>query len=124
MNFDSKAYIKAKKRVKAKKGFFGHLAVFLATSIFFLVINLATFDGEFWFFYPMFGWGIGLLIHYFAVFGIPGVGRFDENWEEKEIIRELRRNQSDYKDLEEDDPLILRDLEKSKNRSYRNDEFV
>jgi hypothetical protein len=72
----------------------------------------------------MFGWGIGILIHYFTVFGIPGLGRFDENWEEKEIMREMHKNRTEYHDIEEHDELILRDLEKSKQKGYRNDEFV
>lgn len=126
MNYDSREYIRARKRVKVKKGFFGHLSAYLAVSIFFLVINIATFDGEFWFFYPMLGWGIGLMIHYFSVFGIPGIGKFDADWEEREIMKELNRNRKVYREVDrDDDRLILKDMPpKERQRGYRNDEFV
>ncbi len=113
-------YERAKKKVKERKGFYGHLTAYLATGIFFLAINMLNFDGDIWFYWPLLGWGIGLLIHYFNVFGLPFVGRLDEDWEEKEIQKELDENM----EIEEYDELELRALEKHRRRNYNNDDLV
>jgi hypothetical protein len=80
---------KAHKRVKAKKGFFVHFGVYISVGMFFLLINIATFhEGrEWWFFFPMIPWLVGLMIHYFTVFGLPGTGIMAEGWEEAEWKR-------------------------------------
>ena len=117
-----KDYEKAKKKVKARKDFYGHLTAYVATGIFFLAINLLNFDGRFWFYWPLLGWGIGVLIHYFSVFGLPGVGILDEDWEEREIQKEL----GEPMEMEEDeyDELELRALEKHKRRNYNDGDLV
>ena len=81
-------YQKAKKRVNAKKGFYKHLAVYIAVNLF---ITLTTiFSGDFPESLPMaFFWGMGLAIHYFNAFGF-GPTRNPE-WEERQIDRELER---------------------------------
>jgi hypothetical protein len=38
----------------------------------------------------IFFWGIGLVFHYADVYGIPGLEK-DEDWEEREMEKELRR---------------------------------
>ena len=87
-------YEKAQKKVKAKKGFYTHLGIYIAIGLFFFGVNMMTiFDGdpELWFMYPLLPWGAGLLIHYFGVFGLPWIGNMDDEWEEKEIEKELRK---------------------------------
>lgn len=91
MNYtEEEIYQKAKKRVKVKKGFYSHLGVYLAMFGFFFLMNILTYDGELWFFFPMLPWGISIVIHYFAVFGLPG-GKMSEQWEEKELEKEVER---------------------------------
>ena len=61
----------AKKRIEELQGYYAHLASFVAVNLFLIVINVVTYeegDGEIWFFYPLFGWGIGLFIHTITVF--------------------------------------------------------
>ncbi|MCB0553833.1 MAG: 2TM domain-containing protein [Phaeodactylibacter sp.] len=114
----------AKKRVKAKKGFFGHLSAFIAVGAFFLAMNLLTYDPKdptIWFFFPMLPWGIGLLIHYFAIFGLPGNRALSQKWEEEELAREmdrLRRKHQGRLDApqEETEVLNLEELEKEKEK--------
>ncbi len=85
-------YLKeAQKRVKRKKGFFFHLASYVITGTFFLSLNMATFEGDVWFHFPMMAWGVGLAFHYLGVFGVPFFGSLDKQWEQKEIERELAR---------------------------------
>ncbi|MEM9822642.1 MAG: 2TM domain-containing protein [Bacteroidota bacterium] len=95
-------YKAAKKKVEDKKGFFGHLGVYISVGLFFLAINLLNFRGEVWFFYPLLPWGMGLMIHYFSVFGLPGLS---SDWEEKELRKEINKLRSSVEmdeDYEED----------------------
>ncbi len=87
---DSK-YREAKRRVKAKKDFYSHLGSYLVMSGFFFLLNAVTSFGHWWFYWPMLGWGLAVMFHYVDVFGIPGVAPMNEEWEEREIEREVRR---------------------------------
>ncbi|MCO6475068.1 MAG: 2TM domain-containing protein [Phaeodactylibacter sp.] len=118
-------YKQAKERLEKKKGFYKHLSAFIAVGFFFLAMNLITFfNGDadapnLWFFYPMLPWGIGLLIHYFTVFGLPGSQALSEKWEEEELAKEmarLRRMQQGRIEPpeEEEEGLDLDELEKEK----------
>lgn len=84
-------YRAARKQVKKKKGFYVHLAVYLAVGLFFFLMNIATDPNDMWFFFPMLPWLIGLAIHYLVVFGFPGTGILTEEWEKRELEQELYR---------------------------------
>ena len=81
----------AKKKVKKKKEFYEHLMAYVTVNIGLLLLNLLTSPGRLWFYFPMLGWGIGLMFHYVDVFGIPGFGMLDKDWEEREMESELRK---------------------------------
>jgi hypothetical protein len=79
---------KAKKKVKAIKGFYSHLAAYLTVNIVLLIMHWADMkEGEqFWHwgtFSTAFFWGIGLLCHAFGVFGTDIF--FGADWEERKI---------------------------------------
>lgn len=96
-------YKSAKKKVKKKKEFYDHLGVFISVGLFFLAINLFKYENteRFWFYWPMLPWGIGLMIHYFSTFGLPGLS---SDWEEKELRKEINKLHSALgDDYEEDD---------------------
>ncbi|MCB0569002.1 MAG: 2TM domain-containing protein [Phaeodactylibacter sp.] len=121
---EDQIYRQAKKKVKAKKGFYAHLGSYIAVGIFFLAMNLLTFkDGghEIWFMYPMLPWGVGLLIHYFAIFGLPGNRAMSDKWEEQEMQKELDRLRRKYQGRleapqEEPESLDLDTLNKEKEK--------
>jgi hypothetical protein len=84
------SYQRVKKRVEELKGFYTHLAVYLVVNLGLFLIDLAS-DGGWWFFWPLIGWGVGLAIHAFVVFGIEGpLGR---GWEERKIRELMEREQ-------------------------------
>jgi hypothetical protein len=76
-------YQKAKKRVKELKGFYTHLASFVLVISFLAFINLRFSPKHIWFYWPMIGWGIGLLFHGIAIFNF--LPFFGKEWEEKKI---------------------------------------
>ncbi|WP_300673575.1 2TM domain-containing protein [Soonwooa sp.] len=78
-NNEGLAYEKAAKRVKELKGFYGNLISYCIVIPFLVIINLLTSPKELWFYWPMLGWGIGLLAHAMNVFAIG------KNWEDRKI---------------------------------------
>lgn len=115
-------YERARERVEEKKKFYKHLSSFLVMSVFFFVLNALTAFGSWWFYWPILGWGIGIAMHYFQVFGFPGVGPADEEWERKEMNKELQRLEGKYE--EEEDTLDLPEIEKSKEPKWRDEDLV
>jgi hypothetical protein len=51
----------ARRRAKAKLGFWGHATVYVAVNTALVAISLAT--GRHWAVYPLLGWGLGLMLH-------------------------------------------------------------
>lgn len=84
-----KAYERAQKRVKEIKSFYGNLISYCIVIPFLIIINLITSPDNIWFFFPMLGWGIGVVAHGMSVFAIG------KNWEERKIreILEKRNKQ-------------------------------
>lgn len=85
------AYFKAKQRVKEIKEFYGNLISYCVVIPFLIFINYYT-SWEFqWFWFPLFGWGIGLTIHGFSVFG------YGSEWEERKIKELMEKDQQQTK---------------------------
>jgi len=86
------AYQQAERRVKAKVGFYWHLASYVLVNgilvAIYLLSSLAA--GEFYYFWPLWPmacWGIGLIFHYLAVYVFPDTPADRERM----IADELRR---------------------------------
>jgi hypothetical protein len=60
---------RAVKRLRAKAGFWTHLAVYLAVNAFLVLIWFFTGGGFFWPIFPIAGWGIGVAANAWDVFG-------------------------------------------------------
>ncbi|WP_338645455.1 histidine kinase [Flavobacterium sp. KS-LB2] len=84
---ENSAYYNAKKRVDALKGFYTNLISYCCVIPFLIFINL-TFSPHFqWFWFSAAGWGFGLTMHAFKVFG------YSSNWEERKIQEILRKDE-------------------------------
>ena len=63
-------------RILQDHGFRVHLITYVAVNALLLAINLVTSPYKLWFYWPLLGWGIGILGHAFAVYrkaGMPEV---------------------------------------------------
>ncbi len=80
---ESVAYQRASKRVKDLKEFYSNLISYCLVIPFLIFINLRFSSNYYWFWWPMFGWGLGLSLNAIKVFGISS------NWEEKQIQKIL-----------------------------------
>jgi hypothetical protein len=73
------------KRLKARRGFRQHLVTYAAVNGFLVVIWTITYGGYFWPVWPIAGWGIGLGMHGWSVYGERPIT-------EAEIQREMKRD--------------------------------
>ena len=81
------AYRDARRHVERKIGFSIHLAVYLVVNTGLILFNVLAVPHKIWAFWPLFGWGIGLLFHGLAVFlHAPGAA-----WKERMIENELKK---------------------------------
>jgi hypothetical protein len=84
-------YERARRRVEEIKGFYSHLMVYALVNLGLFVLDLITSPGIQWFYWPLFGWGIGILAHAGSVFG---PGRFwGPEWEERKIKQLMDKEQ-------------------------------
>ena len=90
---EKEKYYQAKKQVQEIKGFYAHLATFILVNTFLFILNFMYSPYNWWFYWPLFGWSIGLAFHALGVFGKNMF--FGKDWEEKkikEIMEKENRN--------------------------------
>jgi hypothetical protein len=92
---DDRAYLAAKKRADALLGFYIHLLAYVSVNIALFVINVLTRNdgGYWWFYWPLAGGGVGLLVHALVAFG----GVFSGGWRERkaaQLYERGRRNRT------------------------------
>ena len=68
MTDDSERRAAAIRRLKAKRGFQIHAAVFVIINVLLVAIWASTGGGYFWPIWPFLGWGIGLAFHGWSVY--------------------------------------------------------
>ena len=92
-NDENKAYFRAKKRVEELKGFYGNVISYFCIIPFLIFINLRYSPGFQWFWFSALGWGFGVVMHAFKVFG------YSSDWEERKIreILEKENNKQTWK---------------------------
>jgi hypothetical protein len=76
-------YKKAQARVEEIKGFYIHVTIYVIVNLGLVLINVLSTPEKLWFYWPLIGWGIGLVIHAVTVFGLQGF--LGQEWEEKKI---------------------------------------
>lgn len=81
---------RARKRVEEIKGFYVHLSVYLIVNAGIFAIDAIT-GGHWWFYWPLFGWGIALAIHAAALFF---GGPYGSRWEERKLRHVLGRDEA------------------------------
>ncbi len=100
---DRRKLQRAKKRVEELKGFYWHLAAYLAVNLFITISkisrNIASGEGfdeaffDFGTFAIWFFWGIGLFFHAAKVFGTAPI--FGKDWEERQIQKFIEKEKKE-----------------------------
>lgn len=84
---ENTAYFRAKKRVDELKGFYSNLVSYCCVIPILIFVNL-TFSPQFqWFWFSALGWGFGVAMHAFKVFG------YSSSWEQRKIEQILRKQE-------------------------------
>jgi hypothetical protein len=130
---------KAKKRVEAKKGFYVVAFIFGAISVILVAINLILLfnyrpsapDVHIWLLFPILIFMLVLGGMYLSIFGLPGSRAQNEDWEDREMRREMLRlyeregiQLPPDKELSDEDRLELKELDRLKQKWERRDDFV
>ncbi|HZJ26863.1 MAG TPA: 2TM domain-containing protein [Acidimicrobiia bacterium] len=71
-------------RLKAKQAFRANLVSFVVINAFLVGIWAVTGAGFFWPIFPILGWGIGIAMHAWQVYGRHGIS-------EEDVAREIER---------------------------------
>jgi hypothetical protein len=82
------AYLKAKKQVKDMKDFYGNLISYCFVIPLLVLINYQTSWQFKWFIFPMIGWGLGVALQAFSVFG------YGKIWEDKKVNQIMEQQQN------------------------------
>ena len=94
-DLENSKYVRAVKRVEKLKEFYQNIASYCIVIPFLIFINLRFSPGFHWFWFPMFGWGIGLTFHFLEVNNYNVF--LGKNWEEKKIEELMKKQQNKYK---------------------------
>jgi len=84
------AYQRAKDKVEQLKGFYGSLISYCIVIPVLIFINVRTSDFQ-WFWFPMLGWGMGLIFHALETFG------YGKSWEERKINELMNKEDKNSK---------------------------
>lgn len=108
------AYKQAEKKVKAIKGFYFNLLIYIITNAALIYVNFIYSPHFHWFWYSVLSWGMGMLLYGMIVFGYMPF--MDKNWEERKL-KELMGKEKNIAPLNKQ---IQYDRAKSRVRALRN----
>jgi hypothetical protein len=80
---EQERYKSARNRVREIRGFYTHALVYVLVNTGLFLVNVFDDSPGFWFFWPLIGWGIGLVAHGASVFGPRRW--WGAEWEERKI---------------------------------------
>ncbi|SDB23032.1 2TM domain-containing protein [Flavobacteriaceae bacterium MAR_2010_188] len=87
----SEQYVRARKHVDSLKEFYYSLVSYFVVMPFLIFINYKTFWGFQWFWFPLLGWGIGLIFQAYKIYVNDGV--LGKSWEERTIEKYMREEE-------------------------------
>jgi hypothetical protein len=92
--FENSKYVRAVERVEKLKEFYQNIVSYVVVIPFLIFINLQFSPNFHWFWFPVFGWGFGVIMHGLDAYNYNIF--LGKNWEEKkikEIMNDTKRNQ-------------------------------
>ncbi|SDX32249.1 hypothetical protein SAMN05444411_104207 [Lutibacter oricola] len=93
-NIENNRYLRAVEQVEEIKGFYSSLIAYFIVIPIFMYINLNYVPQFHWFWFPMLGWGIGMIFQGFKAFSYnPILGK---GWEERKIKEFMDTDNKQY----------------------------
>jgi VanZ family protein len=90
---DDKVYERAKERVEEKIIFLSHLAVYIILNAFLFFLDYRDDKMIGWAYWPLFGWGIGLVMHGLNAFVFGEGSSLKDRMIKKEMEREISKKE-------------------------------
>jgi hypothetical protein len=84
---EEEIYQQARKRVEEKKGLLIHAIVYVLVNAILVIIWAVTNHGYPWFWWPLGGWGIGLIFNFLGVYVFNRQMKWEQTAVEKEADR-------------------------------------
>lgn len=88
---EGRKYLRAKKRVEKEKEVYVHAAVFVFSMPVIIITNVMFVPGFHYFWFALFGWGMGVFLHWLVVVGFKS-SLFGEDWEERKIREYMNKD--------------------------------
>lgn len=92
-NLENSKYVRAVERVEKLKEFYQNLASYVIVMPFLIFINFSTTDFQ-WFWFPLFGWGIGVIFHGLDAYNYSFI--LGKNWEERKIKELMNDDKNNF----------------------------
>jgi len=93
-NIESTRYIRAVEQVEEIKGFYSGLIAYCIVIPILIYINLNYVPQFHWFWFPMLGWGIGMVFQGFKAFNYNRI--LGKNWEDRKIKEFMESDKKEY----------------------------
>ena len=91
-DLENSKYVRALERVEKLKEFYQNLASYCIVIPFLIFINLRFSPGFYWFWFPIFGWGMGLAFHFLEVNNYNIF--LGKNWEDRKIKQIMKEDKN------------------------------
>ena len=79
-------YKRAEARVKELKSFYSHLVIYVVVMVILFIVDLQD-HGNWWFYWPLMGWGIAVVIHAFNT--------FTTGWEKRKVKQLMEKEEEE-----------------------------
>ena len=89
---NNKVYNNAKRKAGLMKDFYSHLSTYLTVNGIFFLVNYLTAPGEWWFLYPLIGWGVCMTIH--GMDTMVKITGFWDKWEYEKTEELMRKEKN------------------------------
>lgn len=93
-DYENSKYVRAVERVEKMKEFYQNLVTYLVMIPVFIYINLRFVPQFHWFWFPIFGWGIGVLFHGLEAYNYSVF--MGKDWESKKIKELMDNDKNNY----------------------------
>jgi two-component system LytT family sensor kinase len=91
-DLENSKYVRAVEKVEKLKEFYQNLASYCIVIPFLIFINLRFSPGFYWFWFPIFGWGMGLAFHFLEVNNYNIF--LGKNWEDRKIKEMMKEDKN------------------------------
>ena len=92
---EGKRYLRAKNNIEKIKEVYIHIAVFVFIMPIVIITNVMFVPSIHYFWFALFGWGLGVFLHWLTVIGFKS-SLFGEDWEKRKIKEAMDKEEKHW----------------------------